>query len=221
MSLPTKNFLKEISLQTDHSKKPTEKQQKIIEAAIKMFAEKGYANTSTSEIAKEAGVAEGTIFRHYRTKDRLLLSILLPFIKKSFPSIAEGVFKEINLDQLTSFEAFLKALITNRIEFIKAHKEIFRILIKEILYNEKLKKELEPFVIKNILSRILPMIERFKEQGELVDLPAETIMRILFTHLFGYFISRFLILPDDIVQDEEAEVEILVNFIMEGLKKRS
>ena len=39
----------------------TEKQQRIIETTIKLFAEKGYANTSTAEIAKVAGVSEGTI----------------------------------------------------------------------------------------------------------------------------------------------------------------
>ncbi|MDP4107839.1 MAG: helix-turn-helix domain-containing protein, partial [Bacillota bacterium] len=43
----------------------TEKQQKIVETAIQMFADKGYASTSTAEIAKAAGVAEGTIFRHF------------------------------------------------------------------------------------------------------------------------------------------------------------
>ena len=49
--------------QAKKNKKMTEKQQKILENAIKMFAEKGYEATSTSEIAKASGVAEGTIFR--------------------------------------------------------------------------------------------------------------------------------------------------------------
>ena len=40
---------------------------RILEA-VDMFGEKGYASTSTSEIAKRAGVAEGTIFRYYKTK---------------------------------------------------------------------------------------------------------------------------------------------------------
>lgn len=67
---------------TNSSKKQTDKQQKIAEVAISLFAEKGYENTSTSEIAKEAGVAEGTFFRHYKTKDNLLLSKILPFMKE-------------------------------------------------------------------------------------------------------------------------------------------
>lgn len=46
----------------------TERQKKIVAAAIESFAEKGYSATSTKEIAQKAGVAEGTIFRHYKTK---------------------------------------------------------------------------------------------------------------------------------------------------------
>ena len=89
------NFLDTIITQTKLSKKQTNKQQKIVETAIKMFAEKGYANTPTSEIAKTAGVAEGTIFRHYGTKDNLLLSVILPFLKESIPDVAEEIFNEM------------------------------------------------------------------------------------------------------------------------------
>lgn len=54
----------------------TPKQIEIVRAAIELISEKGYYNTSTSEIAKRAGVAEGTIFRHYRTKKDLLVAIV-------------------------------------------------------------------------------------------------------------------------------------------------
>lgn len=70
-------------LNTKHEDiKLSEKQVKIIQAAIESFSEKGYAATSTSEIAMKAGVAEGTIFRHYKTKKVLLMSILLPTLSK-------------------------------------------------------------------------------------------------------------------------------------------
>ena len=106
-----------IIAQTKLSKKQTSKQQKIVETAIKMFAEKGYANTPTSEIAKKAGVAEGTIFRHYGTKDNLLLSVILPFFKESIPDVAEEIFNEIQSENMVSFEDFLRAFFekSNRI----------------------------------------------------------------------------------------------------------
>lgn len=47
----------------------------IIEAATKLFAEKGYAETSTAEIAENAGVAHGTIFYHFKNKEGIIREI--------------------------------------------------------------------------------------------------------------------------------------------------
>ncbi len=54
----------------------TEKKQKIIDIAIKLFATEGYANTATSKIAKAAGVSEGLIFKHFKSKAGLLDAIV-------------------------------------------------------------------------------------------------------------------------------------------------
>lgn len=54
----------------------TEKQLNIIKAARKLFAEEGYSATSTSKVAKTAGVSEGLIFRHFKSKEGLLNAIM-------------------------------------------------------------------------------------------------------------------------------------------------
>ncbi len=54
----------------------TEKQEKILNAALELFAEEGFRNTSTSKVAKRAGVSEGLIFRHFENKDGLLEAIV-------------------------------------------------------------------------------------------------------------------------------------------------
>ncbi len=54
----------------------TEKQEKIITAALELFAKEGFKNTPTSKIAKQAGVSEGLIFRHFTNKEGLLEAII-------------------------------------------------------------------------------------------------------------------------------------------------
>lgn len=54
----------------------TEKQEKILAAALDLFAKEGYKSTSTSKVAKLAGVSEGLIFRHFTNKEGLLEAIL-------------------------------------------------------------------------------------------------------------------------------------------------
>jgi AcrR family transcriptional regulator len=54
----------------------TEKKELILDSALKLFAELGYASTSTAKIAKAAGVSEGLIFRHFINKKGLLKALL-------------------------------------------------------------------------------------------------------------------------------------------------
>ena len=54
----------------------TEKQELILETALRLFAKYGFDTTPTSQIAKEAGVSEGLIFRHFTNKDGLMDAIL-------------------------------------------------------------------------------------------------------------------------------------------------
>ena len=54
----------------------TEKQENILQAALVLFAKEGYHATSTSKVAKAAGVSEGLIFRHFGNKEGLLQAIL-------------------------------------------------------------------------------------------------------------------------------------------------
>lgn len=52
------------------------RKEKILQTAMSLFAEKGYVDTSTKEIALRAGVSEALIFKHFQNKDRLLSHII-------------------------------------------------------------------------------------------------------------------------------------------------
>lgn len=47
----------------------------ILQAAVELFAERGYDGTSTADIAERAGVAHGTVFHHFKTKENLLVEM--------------------------------------------------------------------------------------------------------------------------------------------------
>ena len=52
-----------------------DKPQQIIEAAVRVFAREGYYNSRVSDIAREAGIAAGTIYLYFRTKDDILVTL--------------------------------------------------------------------------------------------------------------------------------------------------
>lgn len=60
---------------SDADKKRSDKRERILDGALKAFAKKGFYNTKVSEIASEAGVADGTIYLYFKNKDDLLISL--------------------------------------------------------------------------------------------------------------------------------------------------
>ncbi len=71
----------------------TEKQEKILQAALELFAKDGFQSTSTSKVANHAGVSEGLIFRHFKNKEGLLDAILKVGEEKAKLLFADIVFE--------------------------------------------------------------------------------------------------------------------------------
>src|SRR2546430_14366674 len=79
-----------------------------MEAAAEVFAERGFEGATTAEIAQRAGVAEGTIFKRFRTKRDLLLAVVGPHLME----IGAGRLRPIMQETLggpAGAEAFLLA----------------------------------------------------------------------------------------------------------------
>lgn len=213
------NILQLLMQYTKEGTQFTDKKQRIVLAAIELFAKKGYANTATSEIAKEAGVAEGTIFRHFGTKENLLLAILIPFIKHSLPQVADAIFEEVLAEKPKTIEEFVRALATERFMFFKENRDLFRIFIKEMIYHDELKNELISHISEHALSRIEQIIQDFQEKGEVIDIPAKILSRNIFTTLLGFFLSRFVLMSDNVFLDDQREIDYIVQIIVNGIKQ--
>ncbi|MFC7392689.1 TetR/AcrR family transcriptional regulator [Scopulibacillus cellulosilyticus] len=198
--------------------KLTEKQKRIVKAAIETFAEKGYSATSTNEIARKAGVAEGTIFRHYKTKKDLLIAIVAPVMSRL---VAPFIIRDLNkvLDKKhETFEAFLRAMIENRKVFIKQNLPLLKILIQEIPFHPELKVLFKKHVAPEPLAKIKQLIKHFQEKGEIIDLPPYTVMRLAASAVAGYVIAQNLLEPE-IDWDDDTEMEQTIQFVLRGLKR--
>lgn len=208
------NQMMEELLQTDEGL--TERQKNILAAATEIFAEKGFAATSTREIAKKAGVAEGTIFRHYKTKKDLLLSIVTPMmIRLMAPLILKDFNKVLNKD-FEKFDDFLVAVVANRAEFLKGNQNIIKIFLQEIPFHPELKEQFLEHVGTKVFDRIQQIIEHYKEKGQIRDLPTPTVMRLIGSSIIGYFVAKHVVVPEADF-DDELEIKETIAFIMRGL----
>ncbi|MCZ8518929.1 MULTISPECIES: TetR/AcrR family transcriptional regulator [Paenibacillus] len=200
----------------DSGKDMTEKQKRIVIAAVDIFAAKGYSAASTSEIAQKAGVAEGTIFRHYKTKKELLLSIVGPTMAKLVAPFVLRDFTPVLEARYTGYDEFLRALVRNRLEFVRRHLPVIRILLQEIPFQTELREEFKAVLMKEVYRRVEKVIHHFQAQGQILPLPAFTVVRLTVSVVVGFLMTRFLLFPEKDWNEEE-EIDTCVKFIMNGL----
>ncbi|MCK5187546.1 MAG: TetR family transcriptional regulator [Deltaproteobacteria bacterium] len=79
-------------MKNNHSKSE-DKHQRIIKAALKVFAKKGFYNSRVSEIAKEAEVADGTIYLYFKNKDDILISVFETEMMKMISNMKKELSK--------------------------------------------------------------------------------------------------------------------------------
>ncbi|EOS55087.1 TetR/AcrR family transcriptional regulator [Paenibacillus barengoltzii] len=208
-----------IRLTEEDTEKKTEKQIKILEAATEIFAEKGYAATSTSEIAQKAGVAEGTIFRHYKTKKDLLLSIAGPIvIKLVAPFLLRDFAKTIDMPYERA-EDFFRALAKDRFKFVRENMRIIKILIQEVPFQPELLEQVKSLASEIVFERLKRVVQHFQEQGQLVDAPPWRILRTGASVMIGMILVHVLLVPDFSI-DEDEEIEYTVDLLMYGIAGR-
>ena len=91
-------------------KQNSEKYQRIMEAAVRVFAEQGFYQSTVAQVAKEAGVADGTIYLYFKNKDDILVQFYEYKTKQVFDRFREAV------DQNTTALGKLRNLIRTHLE---------------------------------------------------------------------------------------------------------
>lgn len=218
MQEPIEQWLEELLKLDDEEHKMTDKQLKIVQAASEVFAQKGFAASSTSEIAQRAGVAEGTIFRHYKTKKDLLLSIVVPVMAKLVAPFVLRDFYKVLDTSFDSFDLLLRAIIENRIEFLERHMQVLKIFIQEIPFHPDLQEQFQKLILSKVLDKMRQNVTRFQQQGSLVDWSPLTIIRLAVSSILGYVLTRtFYGKHAGSNWNDEQEREATITFIMKGL----
>jgi len=72
-------------------RRPDERPAELLEAALRIFAERGYANTRLEDIAAAVGVTKGTIYHYFATKEELLLRAIEYFHDQAFQPIEQAL----------------------------------------------------------------------------------------------------------------------------------
>ena len=190
------------------------RRQQILEAAMEVFATRGFATATTAEIARAAGVAEGTIYNYFPSKRALLITVIQNFIITT--PLLELIEKLPEGDIAGTFSNILR----NRLKLIDSSL-VSRIptLMAEIQRDPELKAMWAKQFLQPLLSRMEDIYRYFQASGKYRRIEPAIAVRAVGGIIFGFLMLKILegdTSPlEQLPQDEI--VESLANFILHGL----
>ncbi len=192
-----------------------ERRRQILPAAAALFARRGYHRARLQEIADEAGVAAGTIYNYFKSKEDLLLALLAAMANESIPTGVEGA------GEAEKPEAQLAALLRDRLAMLDRNRELIKAVAPEMIVHDHLFRDYLERVVVPMLEHVRPLFQRAAEAG----LMRPFNQRVIFPAIMGAIIGAFAANEHDAfpggdkVTLEELAAE-LVAFILDGVRAR-
>jgi TetR/AcrR family fatty acid metabolism transcriptional regulator len=166
----------------------SDKRARILEAAIKVFAERGFHSATVAEIARAAGVADGTIYLYFKGKDDLLLRL---FDEKMTEILAES---RSELAKERTAPARLARFIELHLELVERNPDLASVMIVELRQSAHFIKAADRAKLAAYVDLIAEVVKDGQDKGELTaGISPATVKRAIFGALdelaLGWLVS--------------------------------
>lgn len=185
--------------------------EKILDAGEDLFSRKGYLGATTREIAKHAGVAELTLFRHFSTKELLFGEVLKHF---SFLPVLREMIPELTT---LPYEEALEEIALKLLQALLLRKNMIRIMHSEITrYPDKIQKTYHAFV-DEMTNTLGAYFDELVARGQLRDFDTRFGARAFFGIFYAYFNSQeFMLGKKYLTTDSSKAVREFVSIFARG-----
>ncbi len=192
----------------------SEKRRRILDGALRAFAKKGFYNTKVSEIASEAGVADGTIYLYFKNKDDLLISLF----EDRMEWINNRLEQELECLE-GGFEEKLHGFVRMHFLLVLENRDLAEFITVELRQSAKFVKEYSNPKFGAYLKILQSLIEEGQARGELRD---DLDSRIMSRAIFGALDEVLLQMTLGKTKPEDVEVRtrMLSDILLHGLCKR-
>lgn len=152
-----------------------DKRTRILDSAMRVFASKGFFGAKVSDIASEAGVADGTIYLYFKSKDDLLISLFEEQMQKVNATLEEAIAS--GKDAVDKLRRFVRAYFG----LVESNRHATEVITIELRQSAKFMKEYENPRFGEFLKILAGVIGEGQRQGKIrSDVPAPVCARALF-----------------------------------------
>ena len=190
---------------------PPSRREQILSAAVRVFSTRGYRETLVDEIAHEAGVAKGTLYLYFQSKEEMYLEAFRENIEQLHAlSVAR-------MDEASSTWDKIKALVAVRLELGETHKDFLRIYLAEFAgsftgqgeWYERLRS-----LVRRDSDLLKGVFLKGIKNGEVRALPVEQLVATFQYVMGGLMASRVVKLR---LSDIEPDPDLIIDLLRKGL----
>jgi TetR/AcrR family fatty acid metabolism transcriptional regulator len=186
------------------------KRKSIIDAAIEVFSRNGFQNSTISEIAQKANVAEGTIYQYFRNKEDLFFSIPIDKTKEFYGEL------ELHLQGIKGSINKVRKFVWYYIHHLQANPEYARALMLEMRVNRNFIRTKTYEAFRPMTHRILEIIEEGQEEGTIrKDVDMYTIRHLILGSL-EHIVTRWVL--KDEKYDLLGQYDDILKLIIPGIR---
>jgi TetR/AcrR family fatty acid metabolism transcriptional regulator len=172
-------------------RKLPDKRQRILEAAVWVFARKGYFGARVSEIARRAGIADGTIYLYFRNKEDVLVSL---FDEVMSEHVQKG---RLELEAVEGAAARLLVIARHHLRLLGGNRDLAVVFQVELRQSTKFMERFTAGWLKDYLAIIAEVLEEGRRDGTLrADIPVTVATKAFFGAL-DEMVTSWILSPRD------------------------
>jgi AcrR family transcriptional regulator len=158
-----------------------ERREKILDAALEVFSERGFAAATTRELAARAGITEAIIYRHFRSKEEVLRGVV------ERDSFLQHVHQFVSVDADRPLRDQLLDLGRNWRRFVHERRSLVTLLLGEMVRSEEMARLLRETMIHDAVSLVVRALR--PQVGETVSAERLTMaVRLFYASLLCHFV---------------------------------
>lgn len=162
------------------------KRQFLLDTAAKVFASKGFHNTSVKDIVEEADISVGSFYFYFKSKEEMFMELYLS-IEKSFQNIAQKV---IDVENYPMDKNFTRVLTAN-LWMYECNRDMAKIFLIEAAGINAEFQEMRAMTIGESAKTMAGWFQKFQKH-EHVNIPDERVAALIYEGTFYYLINDWL-----------------------------
>jgi AcrR family transcriptional regulator len=172
-------------------KVPGEKstKEKILDAAVDLFAERGYDGVSIRDIGRAVGITEGAVYKHYPSKEAILESIFAYVEGRIYPKAPEASIDAL-VDSLS-----VREILENIPKFMMADPHltrVTRIMLIEMYHNEKIRNYVRRELFERPVDETEVLFKKLIEKGKIKPCDPRALSTLFISYLVYWYFEIFI-----------------------------